>query len=486
MTTVRVWQGDITTLAVDAIVNAANESLLGGGGVDGAIHVAAGPQLMAECQGLGGCPTGSARLTRGYLLPARQVIHAVGPRYQATEAAECARLLASCHRSALDIAATSGLKTVAFPAISTGIFGYPPRDAAAVVVRTIDEWLSEHPGDLDEVILVAYNQESERILCEALGAMRSRSGLSRHDRITGGLMGLVVGDALGVPFEFRGRDEMRRQPARGMVGFGSHNQPPGTWSDDGSLALCTVASLCHQFDVSDMMQRFVRWMTTGEMGAHGRVFDIGNGTREALARYHAGITDPTQCGLDEEMANGNGSLMRILPVALAFADHGDHVVMERAAMVSRLTHAHGRSQVACMLYCLVASRCLRGMPLPAALEEACGVVWPSIPAAERQHFTVFREGAVLRLPEDKVCSGGYVLDTLAASLWCVARPQAYAGVVLEAVNLGHDTDTTAAVAGGLAGVIHGLASIPESWLQALARAAEVRGMVEEFARKYGG
>jgi O-acetyl-ADP-ribose deacetylase (regulator of RNase III) len=138
-----VVEGDITKLAVDAIVNAANRSLLGGGGVDGAIHRAAGPGLLAECRTLGGCPTGQARITGGYNLPARQVIHTVGPIYRDGSSGE-ARLLRSCYLESLRLAAAANLETIAFPAISTGAYGYPREQACAVAVAAVAEWLGAH------------------------------------------------------------------------------------------------------------------------------------------------------------------------------------------------------------------------------------------------------------------------------------------------------------------------------------------------------
>lgn len=140
---IEVLQGDITELDVDAIVNAANTSLLGGGGVDGAIHDAAGPELLAECRSLGGCPTGQAKLTSGYRLPARYVIHTVGPVYGGGDAGE-PELLASCYRESLRLAAEGGLETIAFPCISTGAFGYPPRAACRVAITTVVAWLAQH------------------------------------------------------------------------------------------------------------------------------------------------------------------------------------------------------------------------------------------------------------------------------------------------------------------------------------------------------
>jgi O-acetyl-ADP-ribose deacetylase (regulator of RNase III) len=163
---IEIWEGDITKLGVDAIVNAANSSLLGGGGVDGAIHRAAGKDLLAECRMLNGCRTGEAKLTKGYRLPARHVIHTVGPTYAV---ANRAALLASCYRNCLAIAREHGLETIAFPAISTGIFGYPIDEAAEVAVRTIRAELAAH--DLPrKVILCTYGPEATRITREALAA----------------------------------------------------------------------------------------------------------------------------------------------------------------------------------------------------------------------------------------------------------------------------------------------------------------------------
>jgi O-acetyl-ADP-ribose deacetylase (regulator of RNase III) len=154
-----VVRADITTLGVDAIVNAANKTLLGGGGVDGAIHRAAGPKLLAECLTLGGCPTGEARITGGYLLPARYVIHAVGPVWQGGDAGED-ELLASCYRSSLALANENGVASIAFPSISTGVYGFPANRAAAVAVKTVSEVAEDGANTVERIIFCCYSQSA--------------------------------------------------------------------------------------------------------------------------------------------------------------------------------------------------------------------------------------------------------------------------------------------------------------------------------------
>ena len=161
-----VWQGDITTLAVDAIVNAANSSLLGGGGVDGAIHRAAGPELTAHCATLGGCPTGEARITPGFRLRARHVIHTVGPFWRGGGFGE-AELLAACYRNSLTLAQQHGVRTIAFPAISCGVYGYPVDEAVRIAIDTCRAVLAEQDEPMS-ILLVAFDQRMNSLLNETL------------------------------------------------------------------------------------------------------------------------------------------------------------------------------------------------------------------------------------------------------------------------------------------------------------------------------
>jgi O-acetyl-ADP-ribose deacetylase (regulator of RNase III) len=168
---IALQQGDITRMAADAVVNAANSTLLGGGGVDGAIHRAAGPELLAECRTLGGCPTGEARITRGYNLPARYVIHTVGPVYRGLPAD--ARMLSACYRNCLKLAAAYQLETIAFPAISCGVYGYPIADAAAIAIEAILDGLSRYDS-IRQITVVLFSGTDLRVYERTLSALRNR------------------------------------------------------------------------------------------------------------------------------------------------------------------------------------------------------------------------------------------------------------------------------------------------------------------------
>lgn len=309
--------------------------------------------------------------------------------------------------------------------------------------------------------------------------------LSLQDRISGALWGALTGDALGVPVEFQSRQSLREKPVETMRGFGTHCQPPGTWSDDSSLLLCTVASLatCEKFDSADLADRFVRWSADGYWTPHGDVFDIGVATSEAISRLQSGIS-PEEAGGHDEYSNGNGSLMRILPIALWFQDSTPESLAVYAQRASLLTHSHPRSQMACALYCLLVRALLRGMTAADAWRESVQTFTQYYQyeayLAERLHFRMLESGTLGSRTEYDIDSSGYVMHTLTAAVWCLLTSQSFGETVLKAVNLGGDTDTTGCVAGGLAGAHYGVQSIPADWKSVLARHGDVDLLFTQF------
>jgi ADP-ribosylglycohydrolase len=312
--------------------------------------------------------------------------------------------------------------------------------------------------------------------------MSAATSIPHRERILGGLWGSLVGDALGVPVEFKDRAKLQADPVTDLREFGAHNQPRGAWSDDGSLILCTADSLLnHEIDLADMGGRFVRWKNDGLWTSHGDAFDIGLTTSTALLRIAKG-TPVMQAGERSEDGNGNGSLMRMLPVTLRFAMEPIEAFAGRVESASAITHGHARSQMACVFHGLMTRRLSYGQSPEVALASARAEFsgWYER-APEFAKFRHIIEDNLATLPEEEIASSGYVLHTLLASLWCLLTTQNFRDCVLKAVNLGGDTDTTGCVAGGLAGVAYGIKSIPPGWISQLARKDDVDCLFQGFA-----
>jgi ADP-ribosyl-[dinitrogen reductase] hydrolase len=309
--------------------------------------------------------------------------------------------------------------------------------------------------------------------------------ISKRERVLGGLWGSLVGDALGVPVEFLSRDEVRQNRVTGMRGHGTHHQPAGTWSDDSSLLLCSAKSLVqHEFDTQDMGERFRAWYQEEIWTPHGRVFDVGVTTSEALRRISKGIRAEL-AGADGQFSNGNGSLMRILPVSLRFTDEPTKQLLDRVHRASAITHRHPRSQMACGLHALFVRQLLKGSAASVAFKCALDefrLFYDADPywAAELDDFQVVLSGDLAGRAEIDMESDGYVIHTLNASLWSLLTTTSFEECVLKAVNLGGDTDTTGCVAGGLAGVLYGLENIPTEWRKSLTRFEDVNRLFLNF------
>ena len=284
-----------------------------------------------------------------------------------------------------------------------------------------------------------------------------------NERIEGGLVGLLVGDALGVPFEFHSPQEI---PPLAEIEFElpqgfkrSHGGVlSGTWSDDGAHALILMASLIHsgKLDLDDFGRRLVNWYNHGYKAVDARVFDVGVQTSQAINRLQSGVP-AHEAGAKDEYANGNGSLMRVLPLALWHKGTIEELVAD-AHTQSVITHGHLRSQVCCALYCLWARYTLEDLcgPWQAAVANLRNIYGESGPEREELEWSIRPDDS----PEGT--GSGYVVDCLRSARWAT-EAGSYEQVVKAAISLGNDTDTTACVAGGIAGLRDGINAIPERW-----------------------
>jgi ADP-ribosyl-[dinitrogen reductase] hydrolase len=305
----------------------------------------------------------------------------------------------------------------------------------------------------------------------------------RPHRIAGGMLGLLVGDAVGVPYEFR---DAALLPPLGSLepepppGFrrAHRGTPTGTWSDDGAQALCLLASLLHcgELDTEDFGRRLINWYDEGYFAVDGRVFDCGVQTARAIARLQDGVP-ALEAGGTELEANGNGSLMRVLPLAL-WHRGADSELIRDACLQSRVTHGHARARACRSLYVLWARRHL----------EASADPWNDAVATLRALWpktSPLRQEIELQLRPDAPEAGrgsGYVVDCLRSARDVVARERTYEAVVKAAIALGDDTDTTACVAGGIAGVRDGLEAIPPRWLAVLRERDLVEPLLDGLLR----
>ena len=296
-----------------------------------------------------------------------------------------------------------------------------------------------------------------------------------------GIYGLIIGDAMGVPVEFTSREDRKKNPITDMTGYGTYNQPEGTWSDDSSMVLATLASIRDRgrIDYKDIMDRFHNWCMYGAYTPFDNVFDIGVATSRAIMKYSNGAK-PLESGGETEWDNGNGSLMRILPICLYIFEEqsksnlSDNEAIDIIHNCSALTHAHLRSKMACGIYYFLVK----------AVIEIDGEITERLQIGIDNAFRYYRlnTGAEISsynriislfefkdIPEENIKSTGYVVDTLEAALWCLLNTSSYGEAILKAVNLGNDTDTIAAVTGGVAGIFYGYENIPDKWKSKIQR-----------------
>jgi ADP-ribosyl-[dinitrogen reductase] hydrolase len=297
-------------------------------------------------------------------------------------------------------------------------------------------------------------------------------------------LGLAIGDALGVPVEFRPRSFLNENPVKEMLGYGVWNQPPGTWSEDSSLTFCLAESLVDGYDIEDIGKKFVAWFERGYWGAHNKLFDIGGTTRIALSRIKMGLT-ALASGERGENSNGNGSLMRIAPASIYFRNLSDDELFARIGEISSITHAHFRSVMACTIYSIFIRELLSGHSKMQSMSNTIAAIERlnekhQFDVDEMRVFTWILNKPLHLSSEQAIQGSGYVVHTLEASLWCFLTTETFSEAVLKAVNLGDDTDTTGCVTGALAGVYYGENSIPAEWRSKLAREKDIVQLADNF------
>lgn len=292
------------------------------------------------------------------------------------------------------------------------------------------------------------------------------------ERMRGMLLGLAVGDALGVPVEFMRRGTFH---VTAMEGYGTHNQPPGTWSDDTSMTLAMLAALSSgKPDMAAIARNFIAWRDKAAFTPHGKVFDVGNATNRAIERLKDGV-EPTEAGGTGERDNGNGSLMRIAPLVFYIRDKSPEERYKISRDVSAITHAHPIAVTACFIYLEMLDLLLQmdsKLDAYSRLEERFRH-YAFLDKNALRKFARILNSNVAALPESEIRSSGYVVDTLEASFWAFLNNTNYRDAVLTAVNLGDDTDTTGAVTGAMAGLYYRERDIPEEWLKTLVKREEI-------------
>lgn len=299
-----------------------------------------------------------------------------------------------------------------------------------------------------------------------------------------GIFGLAVADALGVPAEFKSRETLKENPITDMVGYGTHHQPAGTWSDDTSMTIATMDSIIEEeaIDYDDMMEKFCDWVYNAKYTAGGVFFDIGTTTRNAIHNFERGNLT-LNCGEPYESSNGNGSLMRILPVVLYcyYNKLSQKKEVEIINNASSITHAHEISKLGCMIYADYIEELLKGNSLSQAYVNLQSHRYSRY--YKTNTIYVYRrilDGSLPDLKEEEIHSSGFVVHTLEAAIWCNLTSNSYKETVLKAINLGDDTDTVGAVAGSIAGIYYGYENIPESWRNALINKEYLMDLCQKF------
>jgi len=310
--------------------------------------------------------------------------------------------------------------------------------------------------------------------------------VSNINLIKGMLFGIAIGDALGVPVEFKNREYLKKYPVKKMIGYGTHNQKPGTFSDDSSLSFILVETLISSYDLNLLGKNIVRWYDEGYWTPNKEVCDIGNTTLKAIENLKKGI-EPNISGENNERDNGNGSLMRIAPLIFFTIENSKKERFKKTKEISSITHRHIRSIISCFYFLEYIRYLIKGLNKLEAYEKLKTEIIEflnsiKIDPSEINHLKQLLEQNIYTLPENKISTSGSVISTLEASMWCFLNTNSYKESVLKAVNLGNDTDTTAAVTGAISGTYYGFDSIPKEWIKKIAKSSDIENLAIRFEK----
>lgn len=306
--------------------------------------------------------------------------------------------------------------------------------------------------------------------------------------VKAGIWGVCVADALGLPVQFKSRTYLEKNPVNDMIGYGTFNMPPGSWSDDGSLTLCIAESLSRGYNLDNIAHNFIEWYKNGKFTPFGSAYDVGGSTTNSVNRLINGIS-AYQSGDSKIETNGNGSLMRTLPLALYFyfkntPDKDQYKIIKE---VSAITHGHSLSVISCLIYIDLALLVLKGFSIEESLNQIKqnkNKYYNYLNQSEQSYFKNILENDLKTFSISQIKSSGFVIDSLEASLWCLLNSNNYKDTAIKAVNLGDDTDTIAAIACGIAALHYGYDSIPKTWIQTIVNGKEIDRVCELLANSF--
>lgn len=303
-------------------------------------------------------------------------------------------------------------------------------------------------------------------------------------KIVDSVIGLAMGDAMGVPLEFSIRKKLIEHPVTSMLGYGSHDVPAGSWSDDTTMTICEIESFNknNKFDYDDIMKNYIKWVLYGEFTPSGELFDIGRTCLKAIRKYDEGKTIPIECGGTSINSNGNGSLMRILPVALYsfYKKINESSIIKLTNEMSSLTHGHDISKLGCYIYVRYVMYLLSGLSKEESYSKIKDLDYSSYSEESIDAYGRILNDDIKKYELDSISSRGYVVDTLEASLWVLLNTNSFKQAIIGAINLGQDTDTIGAIVGSMAGIIYGINDIPKSWLENLKRKEYLMDLTLKF------